>query len=163
VLLEQPVELRGESARIRRVEVADEGAVDDYAHRSGVGLAGGLATEDGDGRQVDRDLPWLTGQLDEGGLTVFILGDLHDATTREHEGSMLQGYSDSAAAHLTLLSSSQTGYRGQRSDVDVRMPHVSSAIILQPKCSVRDWLRWDSLGNRPLIFAENRHSSCDCL
>jgi len=40
---------------------------------------------------------------------------------------------------------------------------VPSAIILQPKCSVRDCLRWDALGNGPLIFAANGHSSCDCL
>src|SRR5450830_1813691 len=38
-----------------------------------------------------------------------------------------------------------------------------AAIILQPKCAVRDCLRWDALGKRAQIFAANGHSSCDFL
>ena len=44
-----------------------------------------------------------------------------------------------------------------------RCRSADSAIILQPKCAVRDCLRWDALGNRPRIFAANDHSSCDLL
>ena len=38
----------------------------------------------------------------------------------------------------------------------------AAAIILQPKCAVRDCLRWDALGIRPQILAANGYTSCDC-
>ena len=38
-----------------------------------------------------------------------------------------------------------------------------AAIILQPKCAVRDCLRWDALGMRAQSFAANGHSFCDFL
>jgi hypothetical protein len=34
---------------------------------------------------------------------------------------------------------------------------------MQPIFAVRDRLRWDALGNRPLIVAANSRSSCDCV
>jgi len=72
--------------------------------------------------------------------------------------------SESAASAGDLAYNHESGHPESVPDL---LPGVSdsvpSAIILQPKCSVRDCLRWDALGNRPLIFAANGHSSCDCL
>ena len=94
-------------------------------------------------------------------------GDPTSAAERHSEGTATSLHSRARVRYEPPLDApveSSSGAEKHRSDPDASFDSTgASAIILQPKCSVRDGLRWDALGNRPLIFAANGYSSCDCL